>query len=51
MAHEHPIDDDEVVQAVPAPVDTPPVPGAPPGLDEDGPAGEPPVSPAVMAPE
>ena len=34
----------------PAPVDTPPVPGAPPGLDEDGPAGEPPVSPAVMAP-
>ena len=42
---------DEPDAAPPSPTDTPPVPGPPPGLDEEWPEGEPLIPPAVMNPE
>lgn len=51
MPHEHPIDDDEPLAPLP-PTEVPPVPGAPPGVEDEGPEGEePPINPAVMSPE
>jgi hypothetical protein len=49
MAHEHPIEDDEVVEV--PPTDVPPVPGPPPGLEDDGVDDATPINLGVMHPE
>lgn len=49
MSHEHPIEDDGTAEV--PPTDVPPVPGPPPGFEDDAVEDLTPVNPGIMHPE